>query len=258
MSPTSTAGPRSGINWWTPPPSVPLPRIVVVARGGRVRLGLPPGCRRGAAPWWPRRGEAPSDAERSDDGRRIAVSRSSRPARRPRPRGGGGQPPAGLGLVALVNASWTSRASGPGSRLIEASPRTHGRGPLYPEAYRPRCPRSSVRILRVSAKRLAAKGVAHQTIRRGGPGTWGMTCASSTRPSGEAAPASFPFFDRFAAGFAGGCAADEVVVHELGSDDRVVAATVTAFEVACRASLYQSARLTDRRWRDATTVLRRR
>jgi CelD/BcsL family acetyltransferase involved in cellulose biosynthesis len=61
-------------------------------------------------------------------------------------------------------------------------------------------------------------------------------------------------FDRFAAGFAGGCAADEVVVHELGNDD-VVVATVTAFEVAGRISLYQSARLTDRRWRDVTTVL---
>ncbi len=63
-----------------------------------------------------------------------------------------------------------------------------------------------------------------------------------------------PVFDRFAAGFAGGCAADEVAVHELGNDDLVVA-TVTAFEVAGRVSLYQSARLTDRRWRDATTVL---
>jgi hypothetical protein len=45
-----------------------------------------------------------------------------------------------------------------------------------------------------------------------------------------------------------------VVVHELASDDLVVA-TVTAFEVAGRVSLYQSARLTDHRWRDATTVL---
>jgi hypothetical protein len=47
---------------------------------------------------------------------------------------------------------------------------------------------------------------------------------------------------------------NEAVVHELGIDDLVVA-TVTAFEVAGRVSLYQSARLTDRRWRDATTVL---
>ena len=63
-----------------------------------------------------------------------------------------------------------------------------------------------------------------------------------------------PIFDRFAAGFAAGCAADEVAVHELGNDNLVVA-TVTAFEVAGRVSLYQSARLTDRRWRDATNVL---
>jgi CelD/BcsL family acetyltransferase involved in cellulose biosynthesis len=63
-----------------------------------------------------------------------------------------------------------------------------------------------------------------------------------------------PVVDRFAVGFAGGCAADEVVVHELRKDDLVVA-TVTAFEVAGRVSLYQSARLTDRRWRDATIVL---
>jgi hypothetical protein len=45
-----------------------------------------------------------------------------------------------------------------------------------------------------------------------------------------------------------------VVVHELGTGSLVVA-TVTAFEVAGRVSLYQSGRLTDRRWRDATTVL---
>jgi hypothetical protein len=47
---------------------------------------------------------------------------------------------------------------------------------------------------------------------------------------------------------------DEVVVHELVSNGLVVA-TVMAFEVAGRVSLYQSARLTDARWRDATTVL---
>jgi CelD/BcsL family acetyltransferase involved in cellulose biosynthesis len=56
------------------------------------------------------------------------------------------------------------------------------------------------------------------------------------------------------AGCAGAAAADEVVVHELVRDDLVVA-TVTAFEVAGRVSLYQSARHTDPRWRDATTVL---
>jgi hypothetical protein len=45
-----------------------------------------------------------------------------------------------------------------------------------------------------------------------------------------------------------------VVVHELGTHN-LVGATVVAFEAAGRVSLYQSARLTDLRWRDATTVL---
>ncbi len=51
-----------------------------------------------------------------------------------------------------------------------------------------------------------------------------------------------------------GAAADEVAIHELVADDTVIA-TVVVFEVAGRASLYQSARLNEPRWRDATTVL---
>ena len=79
-------------------------------------------------------------------------------------------------------------------------------------------------------------------------------CASSTTRSGERTPNSSPNFDRFVAACASGAAADEVVVHELVRGDSVVA-TVMAFEVAGRVSLYQSARLTDPRWRDATTAL---
>ena len=151
-----------------------------------------------------------------------------------------------------------------GSRLAEALPGRVRREamavapftslPGNPEAYRATLPAQFRKNLRVSARRLAAEGVAHTAVR--GPAIpprlgilrelhqaqWG-------RQSGF-----LPVFDRFAAGFAGGCAADEVVVHELRRDDLVVA-TVTAFEVAGRVSLYQSARLTDRRWRDATTVL---
>ncbi len=43
-------------------------------------------------------------------------------------------------------------------------------------------------------------------------------------------------------------------MHELAVDESVIA-IVVVFEVAGRVSLYQSARLTDFRWRDATTVL---
>jgi len=151
-----------------------------------------------------------------------------------------------------------------GSQLIEALPGRVRLEPMAvapftplpdsPEAYRATLPAQFRKNLRVSAKRLAAEGVAHQAIR--GPGV--LQRLDTLRELHQAQWGSrsrfLPVFDRFAVGFAGGCAADEVVVHELGRDNLVVA-TVTAFEVAGRVSLYQSARLTDRRWRDATTIL---
>jgi CelD/BcsL family acetyltransferase involved in cellulose biosynthesis len=126
--------------------------------------------------------------------------------------------------------------------------------PGSPEAYRSTLSSQFRRNLRVSAKRLAAEGVAHQTI-RGQAVLQGLDTLRELHRSQWGNRSGFlPVFDRFAVGFAGGCAADEVVVHQLGNDHLVVA-TVTAFEVAGRVSLYQSARLTDRRWRDVTTVL---
>jgi CelD/BcsL family acetyltransferase involved in cellulose biosynthesis len=151
-----------------------------------------------------------------------------------------------------------------GSRLIEALPGRVRREPMAvapftplpdsPEAYRATLPSQFRRNLRVSAKRLASEGVMHQTI-RGQAILQRLDTLRELHQSQWGSRSSFlPVFDRFVAGFAGGLAADEVVVHELRNDHLVIA-TVTAFEVAGRVSLYQSARLTDRRWRDATTVL---
>jgi hypothetical protein len=151
-----------------------------------------------------------------------------------------------------------------GSRLAEALP---GRvrcesmtvapfAPLpdSPDAYRASLPAQFRKNLRISAKRLTGEGVAHQTI-RGWAVARRLDVLRELHQSQWGGRSNFlPVIDRFAAGFAGGCAADEVVVHELRKDDLVVA-TVTAFEVAGRVSLYQSARLTDRRWRAAMTVL---
>ena len=61
-------------------------------------------------------------------------------------------------------------------------------------------------------------------------------------------------FDRFAEACRLGAQGDEVVVHELATDEKVIS-TVVSFEVAGRVSLYQSARLTDSRWRNAMSVL---
>jgi hypothetical protein len=148
--------------------------------------------------------------------------------------------------------------------LIEALPGRVRREPMVvapfallpdsPEAYRATLPSQFRKNLRVGAKRLAAEGVTHQTI-RGRAVLQHLDVLRELHQSQWGSRSGFlPVFDRFATGFAGGCAADEVVVHELGNNDLVVA-TVTAFEVAGRVSLYQSARLTDRRWRDATIVL---
>ncbi len=151
-----------------------------------------------------------------------------------------------------------------GSLLAEALPGRVRREPMTvapftalpdsPEAYRASLPKQFRRNLRVSAKRLAAEGVAHRTIRGRAIRQRLDTLRELHRSQWGSRSRFLPVFDRFAAGFTGGCAADEVVVHELGKHDLVVA-TVTAFEVAGRVSLYQSGRLTGRRWRDATTVL---
>jgi hypothetical protein len=151
-----------------------------------------------------------------------------------------------------------------GSWLVEALPGRVRRQPMAvapftplpdrPEAYRAALPAQFRKNLRASAKRLAAEGVTHKTI-RGRAVLQRLDTLRKLHQSQWGSRSGFlPVFDRFAAGFAGGCATDEVVVHELGKDNLVVA-TVTAFEVAGRVSLYQSARLTDRRWRGATTVL---
>jgi CelD/BcsL family acetyltransferase involved in cellulose biosynthesis len=151
-----------------------------------------------------------------------------------------------------------------GSRLIEALP---GRVRCEPMAVAPFTPlpdsaevyRSTLssqfrRNLRRSADRLAAEGVTERTIR----GHAVVPCLDTLHQLHYAQWGDrskfLPAFDRFVAGCTGGLAADEVVVHELVSDGLVIA-TVMAFEVAGRVSLYQSARHSDPRWRDATTVL---
>jgi CelD/BcsL family acetyltransferase involved in cellulose biosynthesis len=151
-----------------------------------------------------------------------------------------------------------------GSRLIEALPGRVRREPMAmapfaplpdsAEAYRAALSSQFRRNLRKSAGRLQAEGVRHRTVR----GTAVLGCLATLRDLHQSQwgtrSAFLPAFDRFVAGCTRGVAVDEVVVHELGTNNLVVA-TVLAFEVAGRVSLYQSARLTDPRWRDATTTL---
>lgn len=151
-----------------------------------------------------------------------------------------------------------------GARLFDALPGRVRREPMAiapfaplpetAEAYRATLPTNFRRNLRRSGNRFAAEGVTHRAIRGQMVLERLDTLRQLHRSQWGNRSRFLPVFDRFAAGCAGGCAADEVAVHELGRDGLVVA-TVLTFEVARRVSLYQSARLTDPRWRDATTVL---
>lgn len=175
--------------------------------------------------------------------------------------------------VVSVLGEWLRRPGGrlldlrgirEGSWLIEALPGHVRREPMAvapftplpdsAESYRATLSTQFRRNLRRSANRLAAEGVTHQTIR--GPAVLrSLNTLRELHQSQWGSRSRFlPSFDRFVSGCVGGCAADEVVVHELGTY-HLVGATVLAFEVAGRLSLYQSARLTDPRWRDATTTL---
>jgi len=153
---------------------------------------------------------------------------------------------------------------GAGSRLSEALPGAVRREPMAvapyaslpgsAEAFRATLPSQFRRNLRKSAGRLADEGVAHRVIR--GPGVLPRLATLRNLHQAQWGSRSrfLPAFDRFVAGCAGGAEADEVAVHELGTETLVVTIVVT-FEVAGRVSLYQSARLTDARWRDVTTAL---
>ena len=87
--------------------------------------------------------------------------------------------------------------------------------------------------------------------RRCGPSACYVGC---TIGSGVPGPGSCPALARSRRAAGWGAEADEIAVHELYAGETVIA-TMVVFEVASRVSLYQSARRTEVRWRDATTVL---
>jgi CelD/BcsL family acetyltransferase involved in cellulose biosynthesis len=151
-----------------------------------------------------------------------------------------------------------------GSRLVEALPgKAHCEpgaiapwAPLPEEAgaYLAGLPSGFRRTVRRASTRLAAQGAEHRT-RRGPSAIRSLPSLRALHEAQWGARSGFlSDFDRFAAGFRLGAEADEAVVHELIAGEAVIA-TVAAFEVAGRVSLYQSARMVDSRWRDAMSVL---
>ncbi len=172
-----------------------------------------------------------------------------------------------------VLKSWLCRPGGrlfdlkgvrAGSRLIEALPRPVRCEPFAmapwtplpddPDTYLAGLPSQFRRQVRRASTRLAAAGATHR-IRRGAPAVRSLdTLRGLHRAQWGDRSGFLPDFDRFAAGCRLGAEADEVAVHELATDDTVIA-TIVGFEVAGRVSLYQSARVTDAGWREAAAVL---
>jgi CelD/BcsL family acetyltransferase involved in cellulose biosynthesis len=126
--------------------------------------------------------------------------------------------------------------------------------PADADAYLAARPRTFRRNLRKAMGRMAAEGAAHR-INRGTAAVRSLeTLRHLHRGQWGARSRFLPGFDRFAAACRLGAERDEVAVHELHVAETVIAIMVS-FEVGGRVSLYQSARLTDFRWRDATTAL---
>lgn len=151
-----------------------------------------------------------------------------------------------------------------GTRLIAALPGHVRREPLAvapwvplpgdARAYVASRPAGFRKTLRRASARMTAAGATHR-INRGPSAVRSLEDLRQLHSAQWGDRSRFlPSFDRFAAACRLGAESDEVAVHVLVLGDTVVAIVVT-FEVAGRVSLYQSARLTDFAWRDATSVL---
>jgi CelD/BcsL family acetyltransferase involved in cellulose biosynthesis len=126
--------------------------------------------------------------------------------------------------------------------------------PDDPKTYLAARPRGVRKTLRQASARFTAEGAGHR-VSRGASVAQSLATLRRLHEAQWGDQSRFlPDFDRFAAACCLGAEHDEVAVHELNADGTVIAIMVS-FEVAGRVSLYQSARLTDFRWRDATNLL---
>ena len=121
-------------------------------------------------------------------------------------------------------------------------------------AYLQARPRTLRKTIARTSARLTEEGVRHRICR--GESVCDALAALRRLHAAQWGNASrfLPVFDRFAAACVLGAQAGEVAVHELRAGQDVISC-MAAFEVAGRVSLYQSARRTEPRWRDATIML---
>ena len=126
--------------------------------------------------------------------------------------------------------------------------------PATSAAYLQARPRTLRRTIARTSTRLTEAGVRHQICRGESVGDALATLRRLHAAQWGNSSRFLPVFDRFAAACKLGAQAGEVTVHELRAGEDVISCMAT-FEVAGRVSLYQSARQTEPRWRDATIML---
>jgi CelD/BcsL family acetyltransferase involved in cellulose biosynthesis len=126
--------------------------------------------------------------------------------------------------------------------------------PETSSAYVQARPRTLRKTIARTSARLTEEGVRHR-ICRGESVSDSLAALRRLHAAQWGTSSRFlPVFDRFARACALGAEAGEVAVHELRAGQDVISC-MAAFEVAGRVSLYQSARRTEPRWRDATIML---
>lgn len=126
--------------------------------------------------------------------------------------------------------------------------------PDNPSTYLSARPAGLRKTLRRASARFTAEGVSHR-VSRGSSIVRSLEILRRLHEAQWGDRSRFlPVFHRFATACRLGAQVDEVAMHELSVGETVIAIMVS-FEVAGRVSLYQSARLTEFRWRDATIVL---
>jgi CelD/BcsL family acetyltransferase involved in cellulose biosynthesis len=239
-------------SWWLSATAGPDPSFVLVLRGERLlgglplerqrRLGLPVLTMMGAGPLCPDH----LDLVAAPGEEAPVIAALSAWLRRP-----GSRVLACDGVAA--EARMIGALPGPVRRETRAVA-PWASLPSDPAAYLAARPARFRKNLRRASSRLATEGVAHQ-VHRGEAAVRSLGVLRKLHYLQWGARSRFlPSFGLFTAGCRLGAEADEIAVHELYAGETVIASMVV-FEVANRVSLYQSARRTEVRWRDATTVL---
>ncbi len=163
----------------------------------------------------------------------------------------------GTRLVDLVGVTADARVAGalPGPvrrEVLERAPWSPLPGTL--EEYMAQRPSELKNLVNRPLRRLTREGVRHRVVDADG-GERALEALKALHAAQWGERSEFlPTYGRFASAARTGIRLGELVVHEFTFEGRVLAVSVF-FEVAGRASFYQSGRDEDRRWRGSGTAL---